>query len=79
MTRVSFGDKPTGIATVALRKTAQEHNQFYSTAALSIVQNSYIDDILDDANELSKTASYIKWILATGGFSIKAWLTSSNV
>ena len=83
MTRVSFGDKPAGtIATVALRKTAQEHSQMYPTAASSIVQNSYIDDILDsfdDANELSETASNIEWILSTGGFSIKAWLTSSNV
>ena len=41
MTRVSFGDKPAGtIATVALRKTAQEHNQIYPTCCSYSIVNS---------------------------------------
>ena len=83
MTRVSFGDKPAGtIATVVLRKTALEHRDEYPKAASTITKNSYIDDILDSfdlAKELVETAGAIDHILATGGFSIKAWLASSNV
>ena len=48
MTRVSFGDKPAGaIATVALRRTALEHAESSPKAANAIINNSYIDDILD--------------------------------
>ena len=50
--RVSFGDKPSGtIATVALRKTTEMGREKYPQAA-QIIQNTYMDDIIDSTEDL---------------------------
>ena len=81
MNRVSFGDKPAGsIATLALRKTAEEFKEQYPRAAEVILTNTYVDDMLDSfihAPEALQTASNVELILDTGGFSIKEW--TSNI
>ena len=83
MTRVSFGDKPAGaIATVALRRTALEHAESSPKAANTIINNSYIDDLLDSfrtGKDMVNTATSINGILSDGGFEIKEWITSSNI
>ena len=48
MTRVCFGDKPAGtIAAVALQKTALEFKDQYPKSVDVILNNAYVDDIID--------------------------------
>ena len=54
MTSVSFGDKPAGnIATVALRKTAEMMKDEYPIASQVILNNTYVDDIVDSVDDTS--------------------------
>ena len=80
MTSVSFGDKPAGnIATVALRKTANQFLEEYPQSVKVIIDNSYVDDIIDsvtDTTELSRVTNEINEILASGNFKIKQWISS---
>ena len=78
ITSVSFGDRPAGaIATVALRKTAKMGQREFPEAAEIILNNTYVDDILDsfsskeDAIKLTKD---IINLLKPGGFEIKEWI-----
>lgn len=80
ITSASFGDRPAGaIATLALRKTAELGKDDYPTAAATIINNSYVDDIVDsvpshaDANRITKE---IDQLLKPGGFEIKEWVVS---
>ena len=71
MNRVSFGDKPAGsIATLALRKTAEEFKEQYPRAAEVILTNTYVDDMLDNFDHtqeaLQTTISWIWWIFNEG-------------
>ena len=79
-TRVCFGDKPAGtIATVALRKTADEYSMKYPRASDTIKNNTYVDDILDSVDEYSlynMLKVQIKEILQSGNFSIKEWISN---
>ena len=82
MTSVSFGDRPAGsIATVALRKTAKMNESKYPEAAKTILDNTYVDDVLDsvkDKQEALKLTSNIDSVLESGGFSIKSWVISDT-
>ena len=79
---VSFGDKPAGtIASLALRKTAELSAPQFPTAAATISENSYVDDILssfDDEEEANAVTAEIDLVLSKGSFVIKEWITSSS-
>ena len=74
---VSFGDRPSGnIALAALKKTAEMGAETHPDAANTILNNSYVDDILDsyDSEEAAhKATEEIDEILRLGGFKIKGW------
>ena len=80
MNRVSFGDKPAGsIATLALRKTAEEFKERYPRAAEVLLTNTYVDDMLDSfdhTQEVIQTTSDVGVVLESGGFSIKEWASN---
>ena len=80
--RVSFGDRPSGtIATLALRKTAERLKQQYPEAANVIINNTYMDDLIESVPTLKdakKLASDMEKVLITGGFQIKEWMYSYN-
>lgn len=82
LTRVTFGDRPSGIiATLALRQTAEKYVNQYPEAAHMIMKNTYVDDMIqsvpseEDASKLIKDA---ECILSTGGFAVKHWVVSGN-
>ena len=51
---VSFGDKPAGnIATVALQKTAEMMKDEFPNASQVILNNTYVDDIVDSVENTS--------------------------
>ena len=79
---VSFGDRPSGtIATVALRKTAENAEAEYPGTAQIIIQNSYMDDIIDSVENKRravKITDEIENILETEGFKIKGWIFSND-
>ena len=81
-TRVTFGDRPSGIiATLALRYTAEKYENEYLAVAGMIMRNTYVDDMVQsiaserEAIKLIKDAEHI---LASGGFVVKHWVTSGN-
>lgn len=82
MTSVSFGDKPAGaIASLALKKTAELQKDLHPRVASMIMQNSYVDDIVDsfdDAETAKDAAQRADEILANGGFKIKEWTMSAD-
>ena len=56
--RVSFGDKPSAtIATVALRKTAQMGKELNPEEAKIVMENTYMDDIIDSVSDKRKALS----------------------
>ena len=80
--RVSFGDKPSGgIATVAMRKTAEFGHQEFPEATKTIINNSYMDDIIDSVNNKERAKSItrqIESVLEKGGFKMKEWIYSDD-
>ena len=80
MLAVSFGDRPAGcIAMLALRKTAEMSRSFGEEAYQAIVNNSYVDDIVDGAKSKSlakKLSISIEESLGKGGFKCKDWTYS---
>ena len=80
--RVSFGDKPSAtIATMALRKTAEMGNEEYPEAAKIILNNTYMDDIIDSTNDLlsaKKLTKDIENLVGRGGFKLKEWIFSHS-
>ena len=81
MTRVCFGDRPAGtIAAIALQKTAREYQDEYPKAVDLILNNTYVDDMIDslhDADETSQIQQEINEILQSGGFSVKEWISNA--
>ena len=77
MTSVSFGDKPAGnIATVTLRKTAEMMKDEFPNASQVILNNTYVDDIVDSVEDTSsalKVKDQIEHVIERGGFQIKHW------
>lgn len=80
--RVPFGDKPSAtIATVALRKTAQMGKELYPEAVKIVMENTYMDDIIDSVSDKRKALSItrdIERFISKGGFKIKGWILSSE-
>ena len=80
VTLISFRDRPSeNIATMALRKTAKMKEKEYAHAASMILNNTYVDDIVntvkdrDEANNLVRQTNHI---LNHDGFVVKHWTTS---
>lgn len=82
LTRVTFGDRPSGIiATLALRHTAEKYVNEYPAAARMIMRNTYVDDMVQSISseiEATKLIKEAEHILASGGFVVKHWVTSAN-
>ena len=80
--RVSYGDKPSGgIATVALRKTAEFGQNEFPEATKIIKENSYMDDIIDSVNDKENAVNITKQIediLDKGGSKMKDWIYSKD-
>lgn len=76
-TVLTFGDKPApAMAQIALRKTAEEGEEFYPEAAKVLKEDVYMDDIChseDTVQETRKVAEDLDKILMKGGFSVKNW------
>ena len=74
-TVLTFGDKPApALALIALRKTAEEGEEFYPEAAKVLKEDVYMDDIChseDTVQETRKVAEDLDKILVKGGFSVK--------
>ena len=80
VTLISFRDRPSeNIATMALRKTAKMKEKEYPHAASMILNNTYVDDIVntvkdrDEANNLVRQTNHI---LNHDGFAVKHWTAS---
>ena len=80
VTPISFGDRSSGnIAIMALQKTAELKKNKYPQAASMILDNFYVDDIVnsikdkDEANKLTRQANHI---LNSRGFAVKHWTIS---
>ena len=75
MTSVSFGDKPAGnIAIAVLHKTAEMGKERFPKAASTVIDNTYIDDIIDSYDDLSvakNIANQIDEFIKVVGFEIK--------
>ena len=81
--RVSFGDKPSGvIATVALRKTAEMGKDQFPESSQVILNNTYMDDIIesvDDRKKAKQITDDIEKLLNKGGFKLKEWTYSEDL
>ena len=82
-TVLTFGDKPApAMAQIALRKTADENEDSYPEAAISLKKNSYMDDICDSvktveqAQELTKDLDKVQ---ETWGFQVKSWVSNEDL
>ena len=75
---VSFGDRPSGgIAIAALRKTAKISREQYPEAAQVLLNNVYMDDIIDSFSTHAQTlrvSEDIDNILKSGNFNVKGWV-----
>ncbi|XP_042883833.1 uncharacterized protein LOC122260556 [Penaeus japonicus] len=82
LTRVTFGDRPSGaIATLALRYTAEMQKEFYPSVAQVISNDTYMDDILTSVRDLESAkilTQDIEKVLLEGGFRIKHWIMSGD-
>ena len=80
--RVSFGDKPSGaIATVALRKTAEMGEDQFPEATRVILNNTYMDDIIESVETREKAKQItgdIEKLLDKGGLKLKEWTYSGD-
>ena len=79
---VSFGDKPAGnIAITALHETAKMGKELYPEAAAVVIENCYVDDILDSFETLGKArrmTNEIDKLIDVGGFKVKEWMVSTR-
>ena len=79
---LTFGDKPApAMAQIALRKTAEESADVHPKAANVLKNNTYVDDICDSlktTDEARMLTKDIDEVLATGGFSIKEWISNCD-
>lgn len=64
-----------------MRKTAEMSNKKYPRAAKTIINNSYMDDIVDSVQskgEAKQVTEEIERVLIKGGFRIKGWFYSND-
>ena len=82
LTRVTFGDRPSGIiATLALRHTAEKYVDEYPEAAHMIMRNTYVDYMIQSVpneKDASKIIRDAESILCSGGFMVKHWVISGS-
>ena len=82
LTRVTFGDRPSGIiAILALRHTAEKYVDEYPEAAHMIMRNTYVDDMIQSVpseKDASKLIRDAESILCLGGFVVKHWVISGS-
>ena len=82
MTSVCFGDKPaSAISSLVLRKTADMQKEDYPDAVATIMDNTYVDDIIDcviNQEKAKELAKDIETVLSKGGFKIKSWYYSGD-
>ena len=82
ITVVNMGDRPSAaIAQTALKKTAELATEEFPEASSLIIDNSYMDDLLGNANSEEKAKVIMKQtesILAEKGFKIKEWILSGQ-
>ena len=80
--RVSFSDKPSGaVATVALRKTTEMGEDQFPEAIRVILNNTYMDDIIENVETREKANQItgdIEKLLDKGGFKLKEWTCSGD-
>ena len=65
----------------ALKKTAEIKKEQYPTSAKTIIENSYMDDIVDSCtnqNVARQTTKEVNEILSFGGFQVKRWFISGE-
>ena len=84
LTRCSFGDKPAStITTLALRKTAQENESKYPEAVKIILDNTYVDDIIDSRTasvlDVTTIVQQMKEVLQCGNFEVKQWISNKDL
>ena len=66
---------------MAMRKTAEMSSKRYSQAARTIINNSYMDDIVDSVpskEHAKQVTDEIEKVLIKGGFKIKGWFYSND-
>ena len=82
MTAANMGDRPSAtMAMLALQKIAKMQEFQYLYAAKAIIENSYIDNILESVENYEfalQVINEIETILQEAGFQIKEWITSNN-
>ena len=82
ITRVNMGDRPSGnIASLALRKTAEMKRDNFPVECETILNSSYMDDIIvstDTLENADKITKNITNILKLGDFNIKEWTISTG-
>ncbi|XP_071954191.1 uncharacterized protein [Antedon mediterranea] len=82
VTAVNFGDRPSAtIATVALRKTAKAGKLSTPEAAETVLNNVYVDDILEceeSAKKARQRAEEREKLIQPGNFAIKHWIFSGR-
>ena len=82
ITRANMGDTPSGgIASVALRKTAEKEAKSFPKESQIIKDSSFMDDIIDSTENVAKAnilTKNISDILKKGNFHIKEWVISSK-
>ena len=80
---IQFGDRPAGcIATTSLRNTAIMNQSLDPEAAQSIVEDSYVDDIVTGAENMDEVKGKIKnieRITEPGGFLFKQFVVSGDL
>ena len=82
MTALNMGDKPSGsIAISALKKTAETKRKDNPDSSKVIIDNSYMDNIVDSVASYdlaTSTTKEVDTILALGGFRVKRWFISGQ-
>ncbi|XP_033116819.1 uncharacterized protein LOC117116837 [Anneissia japonica] len=82
VTAVNFGDKPSStIAIAALRKTAEVSREKAPEAADTILNNVYMDDVLQcvETREMAeRLTKEVDCLLKPGNFCIKKWIISGE-
>ena len=78
MTVVNMGDRPSAtIAQLALQKTAEMDSKIYPDAAKTVLEDSYMDDILGSTQSGEDAVNQMRDIdqmLNDKGFKIKEWI-----
>ena len=82
-TVLTFGDKPApAMAQIALKRTAEDAKEDFTTAAQAIKDNTYMDDICDSVKtkeEALLLTKDIDSVLETGGFKVKGWVSNDTL